>query len=87
MHGPKRLMHRLGGKLSKLSFRSGVIVLCACVCFYAISFAQMLLPTSAGMKGILWIVFFGLAKAAQYTAIAILGTNGLRRILKKRDGR
>lgn len=66
--------------LGALSFRTGVIVALSCVLFYAISFAQMLLPISVAAKGVLWAVFFGLAKAAQYSALLILGTAGVKRI-------
>ena len=40
----------------------------------------MLLPVSATTKGVLWVVFFGLAKTFQYAALLILGTAGLTRI-------
>jgi phosphoglycolate phosphatase len=40
----------------------------------------MLLPISANAKGVLWVVFFGLAKTAQYTALTILGVDGWRRL-------
>ena len=66
--------------LSKLSFRTGVIFLIVCVVCYIISFAQMLLPISASAKSVLWIVFFGLAKATQYTGLAIVGVEGWQRI-------
>lgn len=59
------------------------MVAAACVIFYAVSFLQMLLPISAAMKGILWFVFFGLAKTAQYTAILILGKEGLRTLWRR----
>lgn len=42
----------------------------------------MLLPISVAAKGIIWTVFFGLAKATQYTALLILGKAGLGRIKK-----
>lgn len=29
---------------------------------------------------VLWTIFFGLAKTAQYTALAILGTSGYQRL-------
>ena len=45
-----------------------------------VSFTQMLLPVSATTKGVLWVVFFGLAKTFQYAALLILGTAGLTRI-------
>ena len=66
--------------LGKLSFRTGVIVLAMCIPFYIISFAQMALPISASSKGILWIIFFGLAKTAQYGGLTILGAEGIRRV-------
>ena len=79
------------GWLAKLSFRTGAIVLAMCIPFYIISFAQMALPISASLKGILWVVFFGLAKTAQYGGLTILGAEGVRRIKefwqKKRNNR
>lgn len=66
--------------LGKLSFRTGMAVATLCVISYIVSFAQMLLPISVTMKGVLWTVFFGLAKTFQYTALLILGTAGLARI-------
>lgn len=66
--------------LSKLSFRTGVIVLAMCVPFYVISFAQMALPISNSAKGVLWVIFFGLAKTAQYGGLTILGTEGYKRL-------
>lgn len=67
---------------SALSFRTGVMVGCACVVCYIASFAQMLLPVSAALKGVLWVVLFGLAKATQYTALLILGKAGIERLRK-----
>ena len=66
--------------LAKLSFRTGVIFLIACVICYIISFSQMLLPISATAKSVLWFIFFGLAKATQYTGLAIVGVEGWQRI-------
>ena len=66
--------------LSKLSFRTGVIVLSMCIPFYISSFAQMLLPLSVEKKGILWVIFFGLAKAFQYGGLTILGVEGWKRL-------
>ena len=74
--------------LSRLSFRTGVIVLAMCVPFYIISFAQMALPITAAAKGVLWTVFFGLAKTAQYGGLTILGADGVKRLknyLKRRN--
>ncbi|MCH5174613.1 MAG: hypothetical protein J1F40_01855 [Prevotellaceae bacterium] len=71
-------------RLSKLSFRTGVIVLTACIPFYIISFAQMALPISTSLKGALWVLFFGLAKTAQYGGLTILGAEGIKRLKKHR---
>ena len=66
--------------LSRLSFRTGVIILAVCAICYIASFAQMLLPISDAAKGVLWFILFGLAKTTQYTALAILGVEGWRRV-------
>lgn len=66
--------------LSRFSFRTGVIVLALCIPCYIISFAQMALPISNAMKGVLWFVFFGLAKTFQYGGLTILGVEGVKRV-------
>lgn len=66
--------------LQSLSFRTGVIVALVCLLCYAVSFAQMLLPISVAAKGVLWTLFFGLAKTAQYSALLILGKAGAERL-------
>lgn len=71
---------RLKNLLSKLSFRTGVIILISCVVFYILSFVQAFLPLSTSTKGVLFIVFFGLAKTTQYTGLAIVGVKGWQRI-------
>jgi phosphoglycolate phosphatase len=71
---------RLKNLLSKLSFRTGVIILISCVVFYILSFVQALLPLSTSTKGVLFIVFFGLAKTTQYPGLAIVGVQGWQRI-------
>lgn len=73
-------MNRIRNWLASLSFRTGCIVAILCALCYAISFAQMLLPISASAKGILWVIFFGLAKTFQYSAIVILGKVGISRL-------
>ena len=75
--------------LSGLSFRTGVIVLVMCIPFYILSFAQMALPISVELKGILWFVLFGLAKTCQYGGLTILGVEGVRRLKAwyKNDGK
>ncbi len=66
--------------LQGLSFRTGVIVLLCCIPFYVLSFAQMLLPISVAAKGVLWTIFFGLAKTCQYGGLTILGVEGYGQI-------
>ena len=66
--------------LSRFSFRTGMIVLILCIPCYIISFAQMALPTSNTMKGVLWFIFFGLAKTFQYGGLSIIGVEGVKRI-------
>lgn len=71
---------RLTGWLGALSFRTGCAVLGVCVLCYGVSFGQMLLPLPVGVKSLLWVLFFGLAKCAQYAALLILGKEGIRRV-------
>lgn len=73
---------KIKGWLQSLSFRTGVIVGIVCIASYVLSFAQLLLPISVTAKGILWTVFFGLAKTTQYSAILILGKTGIEQIKK-----
>lgn len=68
------------GYLQKLSFRTGVIVLLMCVPFYILSFVQVFFPVSTTTKGVLFTIFFGLAKSFQYGGIAILGKEGYKRV-------
>lgn len=74
------MKRRIQQFLSRLSFRTGVIVLAMCIPFYIISFAQAALPTSVAVKGVLWFVFFGLAKTCQYGGLAILGVEGWNKV-------
>ena len=66
--------------LAGFSFRTGLVVLAFCVVFYILSFAQMLLPISAALKGTLWFWLFGLAKLTQYAGLAIIGVEGVKRL-------
>ena len=66
--------------LSRLSFRTGIVLIIACVICYIVSFAQMFLPISVATKGVLWVVFFGLSKTFQYSALVVLGAEGLKRV-------
>lgn len=73
-------MNKLKQWLSRLSFRTGILLVIACVVCYIVSFAQMLLPISVTAKGVFWIIFFGLAKTFQYSALAVLGAEGVKRV-------
>jgi len=69
--------------LKGLSFKTGVIVLLCCIPFYILSFAQMALPISAEVKGVLWVILFGSAKTCQYGGLTILGAEGVKRLKQK----
>lgn len=75
-----KIWQAVKGWLTKLSFRTGVIVLLACIPLYILSFAQMALPLSTSVKGVLWVIFFGMAKTAQYGGLTILGAEGIKRV-------
>lgn len=74
------MKERIQTFLRQFSFRTGVIVLALCVPCYIISFAQMALPISASAKGVLWFIFFGLAKTFQYGGLTIVGVEGVKRL-------
>jgi phosphoglycolate phosphatase len=76
----KRFIATIKRWLSGLSFKTGIIILVVCILLYILSFAQMLLPISNSAKVTLWVILFGLAKATQYTGLAIVGVEGWRRI-------
>ncbi|MGP1472530.1 MAG: hypothetical protein ACTTJN_03095 [Prevotella intermedia] len=76
-------LKRIIAWLKRLSFRTGVMVLAMCIPFYIASFAQFALPLSTATKGVLWAVFFGLAKAFQYSGLTILGVEGYKRLKAK----
>lgn len=73
--------------LQSLSFRTGVMVLLCCIPFYILSFAQLMLPLDASIKGVLWVVLFGLAKTCQYGGLTILGVEGYKRLKSKIKGK
>lgn len=76
----KHFLSKIKSFLKRLSFRTGVIVLLMCVPFYIFSFLQMALSIDIKVKGILWVVFFGMAKTLQYTGITIIGANGVKKL-------
>jgi len=76
----KRAMTAVKQWLSRLSFRTGVIVLALCAPCYIFSFAQFALPISDAAKGVLWVILFGLAKTFQYGGLTILGVEGWKRL-------
>ena len=73
------LLKRFVAWLQKLSFRTGVVVLAMCIPCYI----QAVFPISMEMKGVLWVIFFGLAKTFQYCGLAILGVDGYKRLKAK----
>ena len=76
----KDMKEKIQKYLSRFSFRTGMIVLILFIPCYIISFAQMALPISNAMKGVLWFIFFGLAKTFQYGGLSIIGVEGVKRI-------
>ena len=76
----RRLGNRVNTFLKRFSFKTGVIILLLCIPFYILSFAQMTLDLSYSVKGVLWVIFFGLAKTFQYAGLAILGVEGIKRL-------
>ena len=76
-------INRIKQWLASLSYRTGITILLVCVLCYVISFAQMLLPISVAVKGVLWVIFYGLAKTAQYSALLILGKSGISSLRKR----
>ena len=76
----RRLGYNVNTFLKRFSFKTGIIILSLSIPFYILSFAQMALDFSYSVKGILWVVFFGLAKTFQYTGLAILGVEGIKRL-------
>ena len=74
------MKERIQAFLQRFSFRTGVIVLALCIPCYIISFVQMALPISTATKGVLWFIFFGLAKTFQYGGLTILGVDGVKRV-------
>ncbi|MCH5226387.1 MAG: hypothetical protein J1F16_01010 [Muribaculaceae bacterium] len=78
----KKLTERINIFLKRFSFKTGVIILSLCIPFYILSFAQMALDISYSLKGVLWVIFFGLAKTFQYAGLAILGVEGIKRLKK-----
>lgn len=76
----KKYLKKIQNWLSKLSFRTGVIVLAMCIPFYILSFAQMALPISTTAKSALWFILFGMAKTCQYGGLTILGVEGVKKL-------
>lgn len=85
----KRFFLRIKNWLTGLPFRVGIWVLWSCLAFYALAFLQVFLPISVEAKGVLGVVFLGLAKTTQYAGFAIVGKEGIRRLkgvlLKAKD--
>ncbi len=76
----KETLNKIKLWLSRLSFRTGVIVLLSCIPCYILSFAQMALPISTSAKSVLWFILFGMAKTLQYGGLTILGVEGVKRL-------
>ena len=79
----KKFSVKISTFLKRFSFKTGLIILSLCIPFYILSFAQMAMDFSYSVKGVLWVVFFGLAKTFQYAGLAILGVEGIKRLKKR----
>ena len=82
----RKLFRKIRQFLSRLPFRTGVVVFSLCIPCYIFSFAQFALPGETESKIVLWALFFGLGQVFQYTGRIILGNDGLAR-LKRHFGR
>lgn len=82
----RKFFRKIRQLLSRLSFRTGVVVFSLCVPCYIFSFAQIALPSDLESKIVLWALFFGLGQVFQYTGRIILGAEGIKR-LKHHFGR
>lgn len=76
----KCFLSKIKSFLKRFSFRTGVVILLMCIPFYVFSFVQMALPLDIEVKGVLWVVLFGMAKMFQYTGITIIGANGVKKL-------
>lgn len=75
--------------LSKLSFRTGVIVLALCVLFHIFAFLpiipwvedwSLLSWMNPYVKGVWFTAWIGIAHVFKYAGLAILGVDGYRRL-------
>ncbi|MGN0228198.1 MAG: hypothetical protein ACI4BH_00155 [Muribaculaceae bacterium] len=82
----RKIFRKIRQLLSRLPFRTGVVVFSLCIPCYIFSFAQFALPGETESKIVLWALFFGLGQVFQYTGRIILGSDGLAR-LKRHFGR
>lgn len=74
------ILEKVRSWLSRLSFRTGVIVLVLCVILHVAAFVPLAFDLSAQFKAIWWFWCFGAAKATQYTGLAIVGAEGVKRL-------
>ena len=75
--------------LSKLSFRTGVIVLVMCILFHIIAFLpiipwvkdwSLISWMNPYVKGLWWTAWIGIAHVFKYAGLAILGVEGYKRV-------
>ena len=76
----RKIFRKIRQFLSRLPFRTGVVVFSLCIPCYIFSFAQFALPGETESKIVLWALFFGLGQVFQYTGRIILGNDGLARL-------
>ena len=83
------IRQRLRIWLQGFSPQTGIYLLIICLVLHVLAFAQIALPFfSPGTKKTLGLVIFSLAKAFQYSGLAILGVEGYKKLkdrILKRD--
>lgn len=82
MPGPRFsiILEKVRFWLSRLSFRTGVIVLVFCVILHVAAFVPMAFDVTPEFKAKWGLWFFGAAKVAQYSGLAIVGAEGIKRL-------
>lgn len=77
----KRYLQRMKIWFQGFSPKTGVFLLIICVVLHILAFGQIAMPfLSPSTKKTLGIVLFSMAKAFQYSGLAIVGVEGYKRL-------
>lgn len=80
----KNFRQRLKIWFQGFSPKTGVILLIICVALHILAFGQIAMPFLApSTKKTLGIILFSLAKAFQYSGLAIVGVEGYKQLKKR----